>query len=300
MLQLLSLGAINKLTGEYIYPKIANKKDEYICYECNKDLILCKGEIKNPYFRHKVDNNNQCHNYSNPTETQIHKDGKLLMKHLLEKKIKISFIRNCICCKKSEEFEIPEITEKSNIKLEHRFEFNGVKIADIAYIDDNDLLCIIEICNSHKTSSEKRPEPWFEINAETLIKKANDNNLLSSIQIPCIRSEKCEDCIQNEKLNLYDINDEIIIDKNKRYITSGINHKKYIYLDVEFSRKEMIKEFGGKWNKEHKLWYILKSVYNENKYTIDNFIGKKIIWITNDCEYCNGTGFFTGDSCWYC
>jgi hypothetical protein len=29
MSQLLSLGAINKLTGEYVYPKIANKKDEY-------------------------------------------------------------------------------------------------------------------------------------------------------------------------------------------------------------------------------------------------------------------------------
>ena len=26
MSQLLSLGAINKLTGEYVYPKIANKK----------------------------------------------------------------------------------------------------------------------------------------------------------------------------------------------------------------------------------------------------------------------------------
>ena len=31
MSQSLSLGAINKLTGEYVYPKIANKKDEYIC-----------------------------------------------------------------------------------------------------------------------------------------------------------------------------------------------------------------------------------------------------------------------------
>ena len=32
----LSIGAINKLTGDYVYPKIANKKDEYICPECNK------------------------------------------------------------------------------------------------------------------------------------------------------------------------------------------------------------------------------------------------------------------------
>ena len=39
MSQLLSLGAINKFTGEYVYPKIANKKDEYICCECNRKRL---------------------------------------------------------------------------------------------------------------------------------------------------------------------------------------------------------------------------------------------------------------------
>ena len=90
MTHILSLGAINKLTGEYVYPKIANKKDEYICPECNKDLILCQGEIRVHHFRHKVDNVNPCHHYSSPTETQIHKDAKILLKNLLERKIPIS------------------------------------------------------------------------------------------------------------------------------------------------------------------------------------------------------------------
>jgi hypothetical protein len=128
MTHVLSLGAINKLNGEYVYPKITNKKDEYICPECNKDLILCQGEIIRPYFRHKVDSVNPCNHYSNPTETQIHKDAKMLMKTLLERKIKISFIRNCCCCKKGEEFEIPEISETSVIEIEYRFEYNGLKI----------------------------------------------------------------------------------------------------------------------------------------------------------------------------
>ena len=35
MSQLLSLGAIHKATGEYIYPKIANKKEEYIRVRSN-------------------------------------------------------------------------------------------------------------------------------------------------------------------------------------------------------------------------------------------------------------------------
>jgi hypothetical protein len=205
MTHALSLGSINKLTGEYVYPKIANKKDEYICPECNKDLILCQGKIKVHHFRHKIDSVNPCCHYSNPTETQIHKDAKLLLKKLLERKISISFSRNCCCCKKNEEFEIPEITETSVIQLEYRFEYNGVKIADVAYIDDNEIIYIFEICNTHKTCSENRPEPWFEIHAETLIKIANANandDTLTSLQIPCIRCEKCEDCIEKEKYSI--------------------------------------------------------------------------------------------------
>lgn len=199
MTHILSLGAINKVTGEYVYPKIANKKDEYICPGCNKDLILCQGEIRVHHFRHKVDNVNPCHHYSNPTESQIHKDAKILLKNLLERKIPISFIRNCCCCKKNEEYEIPEISETSNIQLEYRFEYNGVKIADVSYLEDGEILCIFEICNTHKTCSENRPEPWFEIDAETLIKMANDNSL-TSLEIPCIRREKCDVCIETENI----------------------------------------------------------------------------------------------------
>ena len=226
MTHVLSLGAINKLNGEYVYPKIANKKDEYICPECNKDLILCQGEIIRPYFRHKVDSVNPCHHYSNPGETQIHKDAKLLLKTLLERKIPISFIRNCICCKKNEVSEIPEISETSVIKLEHRFEYNGPKIADVAYIDNDELFCIFEICNTHKTCSENRPEPWFEIDAETIIKLANDNSL-TQIKIPCIRCEKCDDCIETEeKIKEHNKFKNISIFKEKKINSKTPNQKK--------------------------------------------------------------------------
>ena len=55
---------------------------------CNKDLILCKGDIRIHHFRHKIDCVNPCHHYSSPTESQIHKDGKMVLKHLLETKFK--------------------------------------------------------------------------------------------------------------------------------------------------------------------------------------------------------------------
>lgn len=147
MTHVLSLGAINKHTREYIYPKIANKKDEYICPECNKDLILVKGEVRVHHFRHNVDTKTPCNHYNKPTETQIHKDAKILLKTLLERKIPISFIRKCCECTGHSIWKLPEIKDNSVIKLEHRFEFNGPKIADVAWLNDDKLYCIFEICN---------------------------------------------------------------------------------------------------------------------------------------------------------
>lgn len=390
---MLSLGAINKVNGEYVYPRIANKKDAYICPECNKDLILCQGTKRVHHFRHKVDCIDPCRHYSHPTETQIHKDAKLLLKNLLERKIPISFLRNCDCCKKNEEFEIPEISEGSNIQLEYRFEYNGVKVADVAYLEDGEILCIFEICNTHKTCSENRPEPWFEIDALTLIKLANDHDLVS-LQIPCIRREKCEACIEKENVEtlnkktaakkliewikkntkkkpfyfrdydgimdlvnnwdedhpqedcfylvgnvkpdivMYDNDSErfyIYLNKpsftNKqiqeytdhligvyfvdidwimqqqttpikiecvkvvdeydyiaRRFTSNIDDIRYVYFKIDFSKKDLIKEYGGKWNQDEKLWYITKNIYNKNKKYIDTCIGNKIEWIYQDYD----------------
>ena len=43
------LGALNKLTNEYVLPSIANKQDEHICPDCSKDLILKKGKFLKEY-----------------------------------------------------------------------------------------------------------------------------------------------------------------------------------------------------------------------------------------------------------
>jgi len=258
MSQLLSLGAINKLTDKYIYPKIANKKDEYICPECNKDLILVKGKIRIPHFRHKVDNINPCHHYSKPTESQIHKDAKMLMKYLLENRINVNFIRECVSCKKMEEFDIPEMTETSNIQIEHRFDFNGPKIADVAYIDNREILCIFEICYKHKTCNENRPEPWFEIDAKTLIKLANDNNS-NSLQIPCIRCEKCDDCYEIENANLKEYNIE-------KYVRIKLGQKIF-----PTPRRKYCKDEHGFYSSDRECGFCNDCKYNEwydNKFKI--------------------------------
>ena len=269
---LFALGAINKLTGKYVYPKIANKKDLYICPECNKDLILRQGEIRIHHFSHKVENI-KCYHYTNPSETQIHKDAKLLMKTLLERKIKISFIRKCNLCQKNEEYEIPEINETSVIKLEYRFEFNGTKIADIAWINDDKLYCIFEICNTHKTLSKNRPEPWFEIDAETLINIANDNHL-TLLQIPCIRQKNiCNNCIENN-------NKRQAIQRISSYILRNIYKQTYIIQRENNNKKQAIQIISSYIRRNnYKQWYIRqleKSELKKKEYEIySNELKKK-------------------------
>ncbi len=257
MSQLLYLGGLNKKTLEYVYPKIANKRDEYMCPECNKDLVLCQGIVRSDYFRHKVDIN-PCNYYSHPSESQIHKDAKMLLKKLLDTKIPITFIRQCCSCKKNKKYKIVEITESSNIQLEYRFEYNGLKIADVAYIDNNELLCIFEICNTHKTSNQDRPEPWFEIEASSLIKLVNNDNL-TDIQIQCIRLQKCKECIEDEKYIFYSDKEKI----------------RYENIIKEFNRTK-----GCNYNFSYIHKYKVEYGYNKNllKYVIkcDEFINNLI------------------------
>lgn len=202
--KILSLGAINKKTGKYFFAQIANKKDEYMCPDCNKDLVLCQGKVRIHHFRHKVEKENKCTYYDKPTEAQIHKDAKFLLKKLLEDNtLNIYFTRSCSCCPnlRASTKKI-ELNSNSKIIIEHRFNFNGsVKIADVAHINNNKIETIFEIYNTHQTKDIDRPEPWYEINATNLIELVQSTNLIENktLDIRCIRPGKCNSCIKKEE-----------------------------------------------------------------------------------------------------
>lgn len=229
------LGALHKQTGQYVYPGIATKDSEYVCPDCNRDLILVKGPKRVHHFRHKVNAINPCMHYDNPGESQIHKDAKLLLKTMLENGVLINILRNCRCCKNNETYEIPALSESSQIILEHRFEHNGPKVADVAYMDSGEIVCIFEICHTHATSANDRPEPWFEIDATTLIMDANNILQDKDVNIKCIRSEKCEECIKivthTEIEDDYNDSNSKRIHKAINIIREYINSKKQISID---------------------------------------------------------------------
>jgi hypothetical protein len=202
------MGAINKITNAYEYPKIANKINKYKCPSCEQDVIFKKGQINKPHFAH-YKSDNPCYYYDKPNESQVHKDAKLLMKTLLDNKKYISINGNCNHCADRHygnnfgwEFDIFEEDYNENTKAvtEHKFYYNNSnRSADVALIEGDAIKYIFEICYKNKTKEENRPEPWFEIDAEDLINKVNTGEAIDkdgNITIECIRRFKCDECVE--------------------------------------------------------------------------------------------------------
>lgn len=193
-----SMGAINKLTNEYEYPRIAKKGRKYLCPECKKDVNFCKGQIKQPYFAHKK-SESPCYYYDKPSESQIHKDAKHLLKTLLTNKTKMNFYNVCNDCK-DKVYGCCELFDSNYGEpiIEYKFEYNNSKkSADVALIKDNEIIYIFEICYKNKTHENARPEPWVEIKAEEFICNINNGSLLDEngiLHIQCIRDSICNEC----------------------------------------------------------------------------------------------------------
>ena len=190
------MGAINKLTNKYEYPKIAEKNNKYMCPDCKNDVILKKGNIRIHHFAH-YKSDNPCMYYERPGESEIHKDAKMALKTILEKDTNINFMRKCVGCNNTHTHNIEKSNEHTSIHIEYPFTFKeSRKKADIACVDGDSIKYIFEICYKNKTSPENRPEPWFEINAEKLLYDINNQDINdNTIYINCIRSENCNNCL---------------------------------------------------------------------------------------------------------
>lgn len=212
----LRLGAFNKTTLVYEHPSFAVKTNKYACPGCNKDVILRKGDVRAPHFSHKYDADdlNACHYYDKPNESQLHKDAKYALKNLLENKptIPLYIITSCASCHKHTKTPI-DLSKTSNVFVEHRIIHNNEpKIIDVACVggDRDELLYIFEVCNTHKTSDDARPEPWYEFDASIALRQIGnifDNNVDEGA-FECIRKRTCNECNNvnnvNNSLNNHD------------------------------------------------------------------------------------------------
>ena len=272
------LGAINKNTNKYVYPNIANKLEEYICSDCNENVILCKGNIIQPYFRHE--RNSTCEYYTKPSESQIHKDAKMLMKYILDNHLPFSLSRKCSGCYNPGKINVSALIENCEIITEYRFDHNGLKIADVACVNNGSVICIFEICHTHKTLQENRPEPWFEINATELIQAVRSKN--NFIKLFCIRSKRCGECVQCLRCNRSEhprtMASNLVTGVCKQCDTEIWDR---IYLNVPYSEKNAAKKLGAEFDGKVKKWFISSKIKTRdvilskwNKCNVYNF--KKI------------------------
>jgi len=198
------MGAIDKKTNEYVFPLHATKDNEYSCPICKNDIIFKSGKINRKHFSHKKQSN--CSYYNNPSESQIHKDAKRLMKKMLDDKQKLMIWRNCKCC--GDDIEVLNMV-KYNDKMVCREEFSfnhnsNNRIADVVLLDDDNINFIFEIFKTHRTDEINRPsDKWCEIDAEDLIintMEETNRNDCDEIEIECVRNILCDDCEKNNKI----------------------------------------------------------------------------------------------------
>jgi len=246
------IGAFEKNTTNYILPKYAKKNTKYVCIDpnCkNRDLIFKNGEIKAPHFAHKSNNDNiKCGVYDANNNDGIHNAAQILLKKILEDKKKVIIQKSCNAHGILKNIEIPIITDKVKIINEFSFNFNNSKKrADVAYVENNNGIqtyIIFEICHTHETNKNDRPEPWYEFNATDLIENINTNIENNEIKLDCIRrDERCPECdkIKSEIEEIKKTEEKGIIYFNQRGAGCGKTYEsiQLIQNDKRFENKDL-------------------------------------------------------------
>ncbi len=193
--------AYDETLKEYVSPGKAEKGHTFSCVDCKQKVIFRKGTVRVPHFAH-YSPTNTCTYFEHPSESQQHKDAKVkLAEWLRDRKIEFinwsckvkkgSYLCNNLdnCCDEIEH------KEGDTVQLEYR-DPGGKYVADVAILNNNTVRYIFEVLHTHRTITECRPEPWYEISTEDILEFAHEPDYIPELSCrrmaPKVR--KCEDC----------------------------------------------------------------------------------------------------------
>jgi len=200
--------AIDIENNKELLPKDAEKQKIYRCLMCNKFIRLRDGDIKIAHFYHCATDNYDisASNIADTTgikpitynnESLIHRKAKNILADILENH-NLTINIYCSCERLYEVLEILKPSKSSGDKIIEEYEFmhNDTKrIADIAYVCDDNIVCIFEVCYTNKTSEINRPDPWFEFDAKEIIAKyAECRSNIKNITLNCLRKRHLKSC----------------------------------------------------------------------------------------------------------
>jgi len=194
-------GAIDICNNIYVSALKATKGSTFKCVDCEKKVILRKGEIRIPHFAH-YSQTNTCTYFEHPSESQQHKDAKMKLAEWLTNNLVSSIFWTChkrngnyVCGAGDGNME-DTITyqDGDEVITEFRDPYNKY-VADIAVLNGGKVRYIFEIMHTHKTITTVRPEPWYEISSESIFEVYKKN--ITDISLMCVRDNKryrCSTC----------------------------------------------------------------------------------------------------------
>jgi len=167
-------------------------KHKWVCPFCNEAAVLCKGDIKDHYFRHPPEST--CYFFKRGGHmSHQHLGAQKIMKNLLESDRPITFLRDCEKCGHSiRAFELNARTPTMCSRMEEPFLIHGKRYsADVALLENDAIQLLVEVYWAHKTCRPDHAYPWVEIRAEDILEITSDGPLV----FECIRSQTCQTCI---------------------------------------------------------------------------------------------------------
>lgn len=175
-----TLAAIDPATGSFVYPIYARRHYPYLCPACDGKVHLRAGKKLRAHFAH-YRSKSSCRLYDHRSESEEHKYAKKLLKAYLESRQgPIVIWHSCSrdldscpsCCgdTDSQSKEILKLKSDEQVVLEYT-DPNRKWRADLAVLDGHgNLRFIVEVRMAHSTTT-KRPEPWYEVDAKDVIKQ---------------------------------------------------------------------------------------------------------------------------------
>lgn len=272
----LKFGGLDKETKMLVKPYLASKKNKYMCPHCFNDIVLCIGDIVEPYFRHHRDSVCSSSNGMNKGETREHSTAKYMFKNMFDSGVIIEILKKCECCSYVEHFEIKK--KKKYECIIETYKLGGGLHPDLAIVKNDKLKYIIEIFHTHKT--ESRPGLWFDISA---------NDILNGNKLYCHRPFKCNECYFKSQQKQI-MNDFTIIHNNLWYEHSNLLKEiksQFIngYIKIE-QNEDIIKKFYLMENKERlNIEYEFNGLFSnfeKNKRMIE-YNEKEQLYIIADC-----------------
>lgn len=268
------MGALKRNTSDYVYPSEASKNCEYSCPKCKNPIIFRCGQKNKPHFAHK--NKSNCTYYEHPTETEIHREGKRLIKKLIDDKYKIIIQRKCKCCHEIQDDFTLNTFEHITCQEEYSFknQDNQTRYADVGLLEKGELKYIFEIFNTHKTDEKRQTNyNWCEIDAFKFIDETiNKKNLNGdgAIIVKCTRNVKCRECLLSSCYNRLSKNDlenkQIAWEKFSRSFKCvlrerEIQRQRDVIIKEQERERERERERQRQWDEELRIREIQRRRY---------------------------------------